>query len=251
MSVKRTPQVAWLIVLTALTIVTILLQLDFLARRTPAIAPTVPYAFRSEAQVQVTKAALAQNDIAGALSEARRLVQRRPLPAEHLSLLAIAQARAGQNALAARTIQIAGQRGWREPLTQEAVLRLALDAGAQQEAARRYTALFLQDSTPDRLLQELGADALGATDGIGQKTMADIVVGGKRWHAMFLRRGPVVLPAPAFAAIATQSLRRGAGFDCGVLVQSLKVLTRRDAAAGAALADAASAQCPELRRAAE
>lgn len=42
------------------------------------------------------------------------------------------------------TIQISSQRGWREPVAQVAVLRLALDADDKAEAAHRYAALFLQ-----------------------------------------------------------------------------------------------------------
>jgi hypothetical protein len=59
-------------------------------------------------------------------------------------LLAVAQAKAGNAEAAGLAIQIAGQRGWREPVAQEAVLRLALGAGNKPEAARRYAALFLR-----------------------------------------------------------------------------------------------------------
>ena len=252
MTARRTVQIVWIAALAALAILTILLQLDYMARRSPALAPAVPQFLRSQAQVPITKSALQANDTARALAEARLLVQRRPLPAENLSLLAIAQAKADQAPAAARTIQLAGQRGWREPLAQEAVLRLALEVGNQPEAARRYAALFLRESTPEPLLEELGRSVLGGSGKVGRDTLTEIVVGGERWHTIFLRRGPKVMPPAAFAAIAAESLRRGSAFDCGALAQSIKLLTQRDAGAdaGAALASAAAARCPKLNRAA-
>lgn len=82
-------------------------------------------------------------------------MQRRPLPADNLVLLATGQAKEGKPDYAMLTIQIAGQRGWRDPIAQEAVLRLALAARDKPEAARRSVALFLQRQTPDALLEEL------------------------------------------------------------------------------------------------
>jgi hypothetical protein len=116
-------------------------------------------------------------------------VRRRPLPAESLTLLAVAQAKAGHLEAAGRAIQIARQRCWRVPIAQEAVLRLALGARDKLEAARRYAALFLRDQTPDNLLQELAPAMLGEPGGLGQRTLITIIVGGERWHSTFLRRG--------------------------------------------------------------
>lgn len=82
--------------------------------------------------------------------------------------------------------------------------------------------------------------------GTGQQTLVRIVVGGERWHSLFLRRGSQVMPPAAFAAITTASMAQGAAFDCGQLGQAIKVLTRRDQAAGDALAGAARAgACPQ------
>lgn len=166
------------------------------------------------------------------------------MPAEYLTLLAVAQAKAGQAEAAGLTIQIAGQRGWREPVAQEAVLRLALGAGDKAEAARRYAALFLRSGTPDALLLELGPEVLDEPGGAGQQTMVDIVAGGERWYERFLQRGPQVMPPAAFAAITAESIKRGAAFDCEVLGQSIAAVQQRDAAAGAQLSAAAAGKCP-------
>lgn len=133
------------------------------------------------------------------------------------------------------------QRG--SPVAQEAVLRLALDAGDQPEAARRYAALFLSNTTPDALLVELGPAVLGEAGGAGQRTMADIVAGGERWHERFLQRGPQVMPPAAFAAITARAIEQGAAFDCALLDQSLRSVEQRDAGAAVPLRAAAGKEC--------
>ena len=129
------------------------------------------------------------------------------------------------------------------PVAQEAVLRLALDAGDQAEAARRYGALFLRNTTPDELLRELGPAVLGEPGGAGQRTMADIVAGGERWHENFLQRGPQVMPPAAFAAIAAGAIKQGAVFDCTLLEQSISAVEQREAGAAAQLRTASTTDC--------
>lgn len=239
-------RIAWFAALAAIALVTTALQLDLRTRSQPEIAPLIPAPLRNFAQVRIVQNALAGPDAATALAEAKRLVARRPVPAENLTLLAAAQVKAGQLEAAGQSIQIAGRRGWRDPIAQEAVLRLALAAGDRAEAARRYAALFLRQQTPDVLLEELGPAVLGGEDPTARETMVAIVVGGERWHSQFLRRGVRVMPPAAFGAIAARSLEQGTAFDCGVLGQSIKRLARRDAAAGTQLATAAAARCPKL-----
>lgn len=238
-------RIIWWTSLAATALLTAGLQLDFRTRSTPDLAPRVPEILRNYAQVRMTQSALAGDDPQKALAEAKRLVERRPLPAEYLALLAASQAKAGQDAAAGQTIQIAGQRGWREPVTQEAVLRIALAAGDRAEAARRYVALFLRNQTPDALLEQLGTPVLAGPDDAGRKAMVTVVVGAERWRTTFLRRGARVMPPAAFSDIAVASIRAGVTFDCKTLGLSLKELARRDAAAAQGLALAASAQCPD------
>lgn len=236
-------RIIWLAAVLAVAVLTTLLQLDKQSETTPALAAAVPAPLRDFAQTRITAAAIEAGDPAIALSEAERLVRRRPVPAEYLTLLAIAQAKAGEAEQAALTIQIAGQRGWREPLAQETVLRLALQAGDQPEAARRYAALFLRSATPDALLIELGPQVLGEPSGPGRKTIAEIVSGAERWHNLFLRRGLQVMPTDAFIEIVTTGMAQGAAFDCGLLAQSVKGMQQRDAVAAERLLQAVSQRC--------
>lgn len=144
------------------------------------------------------------------------------------------------------TIQIAGQRGWREPVSQEVVMRLALAAGDEAEAARRYTALLLRKNPPIAVLQELGPAVLGEAGGPGQQTMIAIISEAERWNGTFLRRGFEVMPASAFAEVTAGSIAQGAQFNCTALAFAAKRLVRRDAEAGKKLVTAAARQCPGL-----
>lgn len=238
---------AWAALWLALAAITTAAQLDKQSEVNPELAPLVPGPFRAFAQTHIAAMASAGDNPALAIQEAQRLIRRRPIPAEYLTILAIAQTRAGQSQTAGLTIQIAGQRGWREPLAQEAVLRLALASGDKAEAARRYCALFLHRDTPDTLLQQLGPQVLSGSDSTGRDTLVDIVVGGTRWQSQFLGRGVQVLPPQDFADIVANSMRKGAAFDCTVLGQSITGLAQRDPAAASQLSIAAGAgQCPEL-----
>ncbi len=225
--------VIWYAALLAIALVTIAVQTDRQSRRTPAIAASVPEPFRSAAQLPVAAYAVAGDNHSVALAEAEKLVRRRPLPAEHLRVLAQAQILAGDVAGSSLSIQYAAQRGWRDPLAQETMLRLALEAGDTSEAARRYAALFLRRDTEDALLLELGPPVLEEAGGEGRQTLIGIVGGGDRWHNQFLGRGARVMPADAFVEIVGTTISNGTAYECRLLEQALRSVNNRDEAAGA------------------
>ena len=233
----------WFAALIAVALVTIGVQLDRQSRKHPVVAASVPEIFRSSAQLAIAGYALDGDNPEFALAQAQRLVQRRPMPAEHLRLLAQAQFAAGQAEQSALTIQYAAQRGWRDALAQESMLRLALDAGDADEAARRYAALFLRRDTEDELLLELGAQVLAKSGGEGRQTLIAIVGGGKRWHNHFLRRGTRVIPSDAFAEIVTATAVAGADYDCRVLQQIEPAVISRDPTSGALITAVIEKQC--------
>lgn len=235
--------ILWRAGFVALACVTFGLQWDREARKNPAIAPTVPEIARSTSQFRIAALALGADNPEAALAEAERLVRRRPLPAEHLRILAQAQAAMGKIEPASLTIQYAAQRGWRDPLAQETMLRLALDAGDKDEAARRYAALFLRRDTEDSLLEELGAPILAEPGGEGRKTLITIVGGGKRWHNQFLGRGARVLPADAFVEIIRGTMAQGAQYDCDRITQAAGAIQNRDEAAGAEITALVEGEC--------
>lgn len=236
-------RILWGICLLAIAFVAVGVHLDRETIKTPGLAAAVPEPFRASAQRRIAASALANGEAEAALAEAQKLVLRRPLPAEHISLLAQAQVAAGDAMQGTMTIQYAAQRGWRDPLAQEALLRLAIDAGDSDTAAQRYTALFLRRDTEDALLEELGALVFAESESEARSTLVGIVSEGDRWHNQFFNRGPRVLPPDAFAFIVSEAISRGADFDCELLERATRALEWRDENAGAQLAATVARQC--------
>ena len=141
------------------------------------------------------------------------------------------------------TIQYAAQRGWRDAVAQETMLRLAVAAGDEAEAAKRYTALFLKKGTEDALLLQFGEVLFDSPEGPATQTLVDIVSGGERWNTTFLRRGSRVIPAQSFAEIVARSSENGADFDCAILSDVAQSVARRDDAAGARLETLVDQRC--------
>ena len=236
-------RIAWLVSLAAIVVVAFGVQVDRQARKTPSIAIGVPESVRSTAQLPVAAYALDSGETGRALVEAEKLVRRRPIPAEHLRLLAQAQFAAGELEKGGLTIQYAAQRGWRDMLAQEAMLRIALNAGDEAEAARRYTALFVNQATEDALLIELGDIVLAQPGGTGRETLTEIVTGAQRWHSQFLRRGWRVMPPDAFVEIVATSSDRGAVYDCDQLRLGVRSIRTRNADAADKLDGLIATQC--------
>lgn len=236
-------RIVWTASLVVIGALTAALQIDRQTELTPALAPMVPAPLRSYAQAQIALAAARSDAPAGAVQAAEDLVRRRPMPAENLAILAVAQAKAGDYQAAGLTIQLAGKRGWRVNMAQEAVLRFALDAGDKPEAARRYAALFRDQSTPNQKLIALAPQVLGEARGPGQETFATIVAAAPLWHAQFLQRGAQVLPPAVFGEVIGLALERRAQFPCDQLSAAIAALRDRDAAEADRLAGPFARAC--------
>lgn len=220
-------RLAWYAALLAIAVVTAAVQLDRQSAVVPGYTPLVPEPARGFAQAQITARILASGQGERAVAQAQRLVERRPIPAETVRLLAQAQIAAGRADEGLTTIQIAAQRGWRDPAAQEAMLRLATAARDDTEAARRYTALLLKASTEDALLEDFGTRLFASPDGPAAQALIEVLSGSERWPDIFLMRAGRVLPPKAFVAIVTAAIDRGTQFDCKVLHQSVRSLNQR------------------------
>ncbi len=236
-------RIVWIGILIALALVTAAAQVDRQARVSPPLATMVPEPFRAFAQARIASNAILGDDAERALAEAERLIERRPVPAQHMRLLANAQFKAEQVEQSAVTVQLAARRGWRDILSQQAMLELALAAGDDAEAARRYAALLLNSRTEDEVLAELGARTFANPDGEARSTFTEIVRGGERWHEYFLRRGARAIPPEAFTAIVINAAEQGAQFDCQAIDRTTKMLNNRDAAQAERFSAAFAEQC--------
>lgn len=200
-------RIAWIVLMLALAIVATGAELDRASRRQPTLAALVPPPFRSFAQEQLTIATVRRDRPEKALDAARTLVRRRPMPAEHLSLLAIAMERAGDRRGSALLVQSAARRGWRDSIAQQAMFDISLGAGDPVEASHRLAAINAlgDDQAPTADFTR----RLLATSG-GREAMARTLVDGGNWRKAF-----VAMPAtPDLAATLALSIRHGARFDC-------------------------------------
>lgn len=237
----------WIACVALLGLVVAQLQLDRQAARDPWLMEWVAGPFRGNAQFFAVTAALNYGDRPLAVAEARNLLLRRPVPAENLAIYAAAlYRRGGDEELASVAIQTAAQRGWREPLPQEARLRLALEAGDLGEAGTRYIALLLNPASDNGLLTALGEQVLAQPGSEAEVVLAGLVSDTDRWHTTFLGRGSQVMPPAAFARVAVASMGRGTMFDCRALERVIGTLAKRGSAAGESIRAAAQGNCPQL-----
>lgn len=221
-------RIVWWIVLVLVALGTTGFQLDRQSRVSPELASFVPEPFRAFGQAHIASSALTQRDAEGALDAAKKLVRRRPLPAENLRLLSAAQFKAGLHQQSAVTMQYAARRGWRDPIPQEAMMRFALAAGDEGEATRRFVALMIRPSTSDETLTELGEALFGAKPSEGQRVLTELLAGTEKWNAIFVRRGLNALPTATYVEALIDAEKNGAVFDCGQMRMSLKAIERRD-----------------------
>ena len=202
-------RLVWIVGLVLVAVIAAQLQFDRQVLRDADAAEWVTRPFRGNAQEQIVLEALRGNDPALDLDETRALVQRRPVPAKNLTLLAQAYLKAGEGNAAALAVQIGAQRGWREPIAQKAMARLALNAGDLPEATRRFVALMLLGKQNDTLLSESSEGVFADEDSPGYETLSAIIAETDRWPQLFLRPGPTVMTPRAFAKVLLDTTERG------------------------------------------
>ncbi|MEQ8409942.1 MAG: hypothetical protein RIB52_00155 [Erythrobacter sp.] len=230
--------------LAVFALVTVGLQMDRQSASTAQLAALVPQPFRHTAQARIAAASIQGASPEQALEEAQRLIVRRPMPAQSIRLLALAQNKAGAPGEGLISIQLAARRGWRDVAAQEAMARLALSAGDGPEAARRYMALFVRPESNDETMRQL-SEALFALPGEeAQDALAAIIADSERWNVSFLRRGLQVMSARRFAALIEESASLGARHECAALMNVTQRVAREDPAAAERIRRVLDRQCP-------
>lgn len=205
-------RLAWWSLLGAVACVATGVELDQQSRRHPERMWLVPEAFRSYAQERlVTQRLASSEDAANTLAEAKRLVARRPIPAESLSGLGIAAINAGDQRLGMAALQEAASRGWRDATAQLVIADVALSSGDDAIAADRIAALWKTRASDDityqltrRLLERpRGADLIVSRLLVGGSGVDDFV----GWSAQ-------ALPSGLLAAVDARLRTGGWAFDC-------------------------------------
>jgi hypothetical protein len=214
----------WRIALALIAIVAVGAELDRASYLRPELAIVVPQPFRSFAQPTTALLALATGDDAAAQEEARRLVRRRPIPAEHLFTLAMAEIRSGNPRAFAERFRVASTRGWRYPPLQVAAAQAALANGDVKAAANRVAALWAEDSANPSV--EPLTKALLAAPG-GPEAFATPLAQTHVWSDNFVARA-LAFASPANAMRTVIAARReGAHFDCRALGRFDRALASR------------------------
>jgi len=156
---------AWYLALAIIALVATGVELDRQGRFTPWLAARVPEPFQADSLVAVTKLALERKDSLQAEALAQKLVMRRPIPAEALSLYAEGLLTNGKEEAGAAALQTAAGRGWRDRFVQRVVILSALQQGAPEIAAQRVAALWRLGERAD-WLKDLTRTTLQAPGGL-------------------------------------------------------------------------------------
>lgn len=157
-------------------------QIDRQARFDPEYAMLVPKPFRGFSQLHVARMAMAGDDAQIAHDQTRQLVRVRPLPAAHLTALALAASANGDGEMALRALESAASRGWREPMSQMAVVEASLLDGNYDQAAQRLVALWSVDGRRERL-GSLTARMFESPE--GRAAFAQVMPDTERWQRNF------------------------------------------------------------------
>jgi hypothetical protein len=180
--------------------------------------------FRSFAQETTALLALTAGDSAAARDEAQRLVRRRPMPAEHLFALGLAEMRSGHPQAFAADFRAASTRGWRFSPLQVTAAQAALANGDVKGAANRVAALWAADSG-NALLSGLTKSLLTAPG--GAEAFAVPLAQTHVWSENFLGALPGLVEPPIALRTVLAARRAGARFNCLALTAFRQSLAAR------------------------
>ncbi|XUU61098.1 hypothetical protein ACRAQ6_02175 [Erythrobacter sp. HA6-11] len=216
-------QALWFLSLLLIAAVTAAFQLDRQSRYASQWAEFVPEPARHFAQTHIAVKALQSGDSEAAQVEASTLLSRRPVPAENMRLYAQAAIQNGSAEQGLLALQLSAQRGWRDPIAQEAMARIAWAGGDAAESARRLAALYAR--APDgAVLQELADEVLSNPEGRDQ--MAELLAGSARWEAAFVRAAARDLSTPTYNAVLLAAHEKGAKLSCAPLQNAARQQAR-------------------------
>lgn len=237
MKIKAIPAVLALVLAALVTFV----QIDQQSRLTPQYAPLVPDVFSGNAARERSKLALQLGASEVALAEARTQVSLRPMPAESLTILALASLQAGDPETGAKALEAASRRGWREPVSQLASGRGALEQGAYEIASQRAVALLSTGNLTDAALGMV-AELVALPE--GREAMATRMASFGRWQGNTLTQAADFADPEDWAATITLAVGKGADLPCDQL-QRLGARYSRDGLAkpAKAIEDARAEAC--------
>ncbi len=222
-----------------LAVLATLAQLDQQARLTPAYAGLVPDDFSGNAARERSKLALAMGEPERSLAEARQQAALRPIPAESLTILALAALAAEDAVTGRKALEAASRRGWREPISQLASAQSAMDQGQLAVASQRIVALLSTQNLAEparALLAQLVASPEG------REQMAIRMSNFGRWQKATITSAAGVADPEDWAETVALALEKGADLPCSEVQRLSERYERTGASAAAAIL--MEADCP-------
>ncbi|MDE1467441.1 hypothetical protein [Aurantiacibacter sp. D1-12] len=204
-------RVPFYLLLGIVAVLTSFAQLDRSSRFAPQLAAWVPPALSGFAAEQRTRIAIEAQQGDVALTEARNLIARRPLPGEHLALLSTAAVLEEDRVLALSALEASAARGWRVPVAQYASARAALSSGQHDIAAQRISALLATSALADET-HALLAELIASPEGRG--AMARRYAAGGHWQANSLTSALPAADPQHVALLLAEALDAGASLPC-------------------------------------
>lgn len=200
--------------------------LDRQSRRDPDLAARVPGPFRSFAQEALVRSALASGQADQAVTEAETLVRQRPVPAESLFLLGVAEGLNGNPEGASNAIGLSAQRGWRLTPLQIMMIGASLEAGQPDGAAARLLAIWSVGADPQALAQAT-RQVLSAPG--GAEAFGTALAKARFVQAKVLREGPAYATPAQFARVIEAAVANGATVHCRQLAGLAAAMERQGA----------------------
>jgi len=216
----------WYLGLSVVACIASVAQIDRHAHEVPSLAKVVPKQFRDFALIRQAAVQAVKGKPDDAVVTARDLIAHHPIPAENLTILAIAEQRAGNEAGSADALMLAAQRGWREPQAQRAVALAAMQSGEAEIAADRLSALWrtMGGRPYARDLTEQLFDSPEVRRKFAAKLGSE-----EPWIQPFLMWSANNLSLSKFATLVEDAHGYGARFDCGLINKTARAFLEQGA----------------------
>ncbi len=216
-------RIAWGALCVVVACVAVGAQMDREARRNLVIARKVPDIFRGYALEPLASDAYRRGDAEAGLALSRQMVERRPVPAESLSLLTNGLISTGREDAALPALLLSAQRGWRDRFTQRLMITVATQSGDWTVAAQRLVALWRQGDRGDRI-GDLTQAVLSRPE--GWAAFRNQIGGPEPWSTDFLLWAGPYLPGAAVRDISSAMAKQHVAVDCSRLSSRTKELVR-------------------------
>lgn len=210
---------SWFAFVAVIIVAAIGTQMDREGHLSLRVARMVPVVFQGSALDTLAMDAIRRKDRYEGEVLSRRLIHRRPIPAESLSLYARALAASGKEVASAAALQSAAGRGWRDRFVQRAVIVSALQQGDNEVAVNRIIGLW-RIGERDAWLKEVTQASLMSPAGV--RKMRQTFIPRERFvDTNFFIWASSDLPLSTASQLGTAMRSQNGEFDCGKFSQQV------------------------------